>query len=187
MIWDTVFDWLVRWHDHLESASFIATLVGVPILLVSYITSLASESHRREVGTYDTLETQYVDFQKQALLYGKLDVADTGLAAPTALSDTEIAQQRTLYTLLFSLFERAFLLYHPGFLGRVFGRAFMGAMRRQQWRCWVNYIDRYLSRPSCREAWFSGGPPREDVGQDFDARFEKFMWRRLKHLKLVQG
>jgi hypothetical protein len=181
--WTASTQWLTDSNGWLEPLSYFATIVGVPILLASYIGSLVAESHRREVGTYDTLETQYVDFQKQALHYGTLDVADAALANPPQLNDVERAQQRTLYMVLFSLFERAFLMYRPGL--PIIGRILMGRMRRQQWAGWINYIDRYLGRASCREAWFNGGPPRRDVGQDFDPNFESFMWRRLRRLNLV--
>jgi len=174
--------WLARYNVELESASFLATLVGVPLLLASYVGSLSAENHRREVGTYDTLETQYVDFQKLALLHPRLNVADAALDDPPELSDAERAQQRTLYMVLFSLFERAYLMYLPTFLGGAFGRLWMGRMRRQQWDGWVSYIDRYLGRMSCCSAWFNGQEPREDVGQDFDPRFERFMHQRIRRL-----
>jgi hypothetical protein len=179
----TFAEWLETNNAWLEPLSYLATTIGVPILLMTYIGNLVAESHRREVGTYDTLETQYVDFQKQALAHSKLDVADAPLAQPPALTDQELAQQRTLYMVLFSLFERAFLMYEPGL--PVIGRLFMGRMRSQQWAGWVNYIDKYLARVSCRDAWFHGEAPRKDVGQDFDRHFEHFMWERLRKLKLV--
>lgn len=165
----------------LENLSYLSTLVGVPVLLISYITSLLVESHRREVGTYDTLETQYVDFQKAALNNPLLDVADSPLSRPPQLSDEQRVQQRTLYMILFSLFERAYLMYRPTFLGGIF----MGGTHRQQWQGWVSYIDRYFDRQSCREAWFGDAGAREDVGQDFDRRFERFVWRRIRQRKLT--
>jgi hypothetical protein len=167
--------WFVQHKNELEGASYLATLVGLPILLFTYITNLLTENHRREVGTYDTLETQYVEFQKLAVLHAHLDVADKALTAPKQLTDTELAQQRTLYMVLFSLFERAFLMYRSAL-----GASFLSEMRRQQWNGWVNFIDKYISRESCREAWFNGEPPAKDCCQDFDHRFEAFMWNRMK-------
>jgi hypothetical protein len=168
--------------DHskrLENLSYIATMIGVPIALASYIRSLVVESHRREVGTYDTLETQYVEFQKTALEHPKLDVADKALSSPPILDELGLVQQRALYMVLFSLFERAFLMYRSGLAGDLL----MSRMRRQQWISWIDYIDRYLKRQSCRDAWFNDGEPREDVGQDFDPRFERFIWSRYQHWK----
>jgi hypothetical protein len=180
--WADALQWLRHYKNELESASYAATLVGVPILLISYITSMLAESRRREVGTYDSLESQYVDFQKLALGHPDLDVADTRLPSPPAPDGAQLAQQRTLYMVLFSLFERAYLLYKPTFLGGMLGRLFMSATRLRQWRGWVSYIDRYLERESCRHAWFNGEAPHEDDGQDFDPRFERFMLRRMRKL-----
>lgn len=179
--WSQFAQWLIDNKDPLESASYLATLVGVPLLLVTYVTNLLSESHRREVGTYETLETQYVEFQKLAVANAHLDIADKALDAPDQLNDKELAQQRTLYMVLFSLFERAFLMYRGAF-----GRAFIGEMRRQQWQGWVNFIDKYIGRESCRAAWFNGEAPQKDVGQDFDHRFEHFMWERMKRRGFVK-
>lgn len=179
--WSEITTWLVENKHALEAASYLATLIGVPILLITYITNLFAESQRREVGTYDTLETQYVEFQKLAIMNAHLDVADKALDGPDPLSDKELAQQRTLYMVLFSLFERAYLMYRG-----VFGRALLGNMRRQQWRGWVNFIDKYIGRESCRAAWFNGEPPQKDVGQDFDHRFEHFMWERMRRKGYVK-
>jgi hypothetical protein len=176
-----VFAWLEANNKWLEPLSYLATVIGVPILLLSYLASLVAESHRREVGTYDTLETQYVEFQKLALNNPILDVGDTSLAHPPELGEQDQTRQRTLYMVLFSLFERAYMLYKPSF---PFGRGF-SRTRRRQWRSWVSYFDKYLARQSCREAWFGGGRPRQDVGQDFDPKFEKFIWKRLKKKNLV--
>lgn len=176
---DVFMDWLARENFTLENLSFFATLLGVPILLITYITSIIAEGHRREVGTYETLESQYVEFQKLALMNPRLDVADTPLTTPQPLHDGELAQQRTLYMILFSLFERAFLMYRPMIFGEL-GRALMSRTRRQQWRGWVSYAERYLERTSCREAWFNGEAPKVDVRQDFDDDFERFMMRLMK-------
>jgi hypothetical protein len=178
-------EWLVANDAWLEAASHLAVLAGAPLLLAAYMAGLIAQSRRRELGGYDSLEARYVEFQKLALDHPALDVADRPLSNPPELNEAQAAQQRTLYEILFSLFERAYLVYRPGFPLGVLGRLFLSPTRKLQWRAWVNYIDRHLERESCRDAWFNGRPPQSDVGQDFDPRFERFMWRRVRKGRLA--
>lgn len=172
----SLFD-LTKENFFLENISFLATTFGLLILLISYVSSRRAEDRRREVGTYDSLETQYVAFQRLALQHPKLDVADAPIRCePIALSPEEEAQRDTLYMILFSLFERAFLLYQPG----PFGGFFVGHRRWMQWKSWESYILRYLEREGCRAAWFNHEPPKADVRQDFDDDFERFVMRLMK-------
>lgn len=153
----------------LENMSYLATVIGLPVIFASYIFALRAESERREYGTYDLLEGKYVEFQELALRYAKLDVAEFPLTAPETLSDEELVQQRILYMILFSLFERAFLMYRSRF------HLLRGRTRNEQWKGWESYMRRYAQRESCRLAWFNHEPPRKNVRQDFDDRFEHFM------------
>jgi hypothetical protein len=153
----------------LENLSYLATVIGLPVLFSSYIFALNAESERREYGTYDLLESKYVEFQQLALRYAKLDVAEFPLKAPPALDDQEIVQQRILYMILFSLFEPAFLMYRSRF------HLLRGRTRNDQWKGWESYMRKYAQRESCRLAWFNHEPPQKNVRQDFDDRFEHFM------------
>lgn len=169
--------WFTAENHLLENLSFIATLIGVPILLFSYMTSLADEARRRELGTYDSLESAYVDFQRLAVQHPRLDVADSPIRGEIEpLNPAEQAQRDTLFMILFSLFERAFLMYRPGPLGGLF----VGRRRWLQWKGWESYMLRYLERPACRAAWFNHEPPRPDVRQDFDDDYERFMLKLMK-------
>ncbi len=158
-----------RENHLLENLSYLATVIGLPVIFASYAFALRAESERREYGTYDLLEGKYVEFQQMALRYAKLDVAEFPLKAPPALSDEEVVQQRILYMILFSLFERAFLMYRSRF------HLLRGHTRNEQWKGWESYIRKYCERESCRLAWFNHLPPQKNVRQDFDDRFEAFM------------
>ena len=110
-----------------------------------------------------------MEFQQLALRYARLDVAEFPLKSPPELKDEEVVQQRILYMILFSLFERAFLMYRSRF------HLLRGRTRNDQWKGWESYMRKYAERESCRLAWYNHEAPRKDVRQDFDDRFEHFM------------
>ena len=84
-----------------------ATRLGVPMFLISYLSNQAAERKRAEYGTYDALDEKYVEFQKLAIQYPKLDIADAPMpASDVQLSAEEIAVRRTLYQILIATFER---------------------------------------------------------------------------------
>lgn len=169
--------WFGSENHWLENLSYIATFIAFPILLFSYLSSLADQARRLELGTYDSLESAYVDFQRLAVQYPQLDVGDCAIRGEApALGPAEAAQRDTLFMILFSLFERAFLMYRPG----IFGTLFMGRRRAMQWKSWESYILRYLERHACRGAWFNHETPKADVRQDFDDEFERFMLRLMR-------
>jgi hypothetical protein len=160
----------------LENISYWATLVGLPILIVSYWTNQHNENRRREFGTYDALEAKYVEFQKLSLLHARLDVAESPLQDAPVLNGVDVVQQRTLYMVLFSLFERAYLMYHRPYPWRLF----QSAEQARQWKGWASYMERYATRYSCAQAWFNGEPPKKDVRQDFDDQFEEYIFELFR-------
>lgn len=174
--------WLATNKDWVETLSYFAAILGIVALLITYIGNIRAEAQRREVGTYESLEAQYVEFQKLAIKYIDLDVADYPLGIDNPLTPQQKVQQRTLYMVLFSLFEHAYVMYKPRGFGALFGRRFMNAMRRQQWAGWQNYIDKYLRRPPCQAAWNGEGLPEDCVDQDFDQDFENYIKRRMREL-----
>lgn len=152
--------------ETLEALAYVATILGVPIFLFSYLANQAAERKRAEYGTYDALDEKYVEFQKLAVQHVELDIADTPLATPpTALSDAQIATRRTLYQILLATFERAFLMYKDK----------SDRMRTRQWDGWDKYLKAYCDRPAFVDAFFNGETPRADYSATFDQDFEKYL------------
>ena len=64
------------------------------------------------------------------------------------------------FTILFSIFERAYLLYDSG------------SIREEQWLGWHDYITDFCSTPSCQKHWAT-------LGDTYDRQFKEYMARRL--------
>ncbi|MEQ1617781.1 MAG: hypothetical protein ABL883_05505 [Terricaulis sp.] len=147
-----------------------ATILGVPIFLISYLSNQAAERKRAEYGTYDALDEKYVEFQKLAIQYPKLDIADAPMpASDVQLSAEEIAVRRTLYQILIATFERAFLMYKDK----------SDQMRLRQWQGWDQYLESYCDRPAFVDAFFNGTKPSAEYSPTFDRDFEAYMKKKF--------
>ena len=83
-----------------------------------------------------------------------LDVWDLPNSSDVELESEEKKQELIAFTLLFSIFERAFLMHND--------------MSSEQWNGWCEYITDYSKRSNFRNAWLKSGGT-------FDSRFEEFM------------
>lgn len=149
----------------------VATGLGVPIFVISYVAGVISERRRVEEATYDALDDRYIAWQHIAAANPRLDLGDySHPREATELSADEVATRRILYQILLSTFERAFLMY----------RKQSSSLRRRQWEGWLDYIDGYCRRPAFVDAYFGGHPPSDRHFGTFDRDFEAFMIERLR-------
>lgn len=169
-------EWLVANADLLSALASIAAILGVPIFLFSYLSNQAAERRRAEYGTYDALDEKYVEFQRLAVQYPRLDIADSPLRTPpNDLTDEEIVIRRTLYQVLLATFERAYLMYKDK----------SRRLRSAQWKGWDAYLDAYCDRTPFVDAFFNGQPPSPDYSPTFDEGFEIFVKEKLRKRGII--
>lgn len=142
----------------LETAAQLVVILGLPGALYRYYRTTAREATDREYGTYNALDDKYLEFQKLCLEFPRLDVSDIPLVNPPELNEFERQQELIAFTMLMSVFERAFLMYKDQGV----------KIRREQWDGWHEYIEGYCRRANFRGAW-------EISGKTFDARYQAFM------------
>lgn len=160
----------------LEGLAYVATILGVPIFLFSYLSNQAAERKRAEYGTYDALDEKYVEFQMLAIQHPKLDIADAPMPISSAqLGPEDVAVRRTLYQILIATFERTFLMYKDK----------SDRMRKRQWEGWDAYVELYCDRPAFVDAFFNGLPPRADFSATFDLDFEAYMKQKFSKRGLI--
>lgn len=154
----------------LSALANVATVLGVPIFLVSYMSNLAAERKRAEYGTYDALDEKYVEFQRLAVQYPRLDIADTHMPPSDGeLSAEDIAVRRTLYQILIATFERAYLMYKDK----------SDQIRRRQWQGWDKYVESYCDRQAFVDAFFNGSAPSASYSPTFALDFEAYMKKKF--------
>lgn len=122
-------------RDLWEFLSYVVTVVGLPLAIVVFILEQRKERENDEEEVYQLLSDNYQDFLKIAL-----DNADLALFSAER-TDALTAQQREkmfiIFSMLISLFERAYLLLHE---------TTMSTTQRRRWQTWEDYMREWCSR-----------------------------------------
>jgi hypothetical protein len=153
---------LVDHKELLEALSYVAILLGIPAALWQYHRAVRKEALDREYGTYNALDEKYLHFQQLCLDHPELDIGDLPDETPHELDASQKKQELIGFTMLFAIFERAYLMYHDQ----------SRELQKRQWEGWQAYIDDFCVRHNFRAAW-------EENGVTFDTRFMEFMKERL--------
>ena len=142
----------------LQMLSYASVLLGIPLALLQYFLVKRREKRDREYGTYNALDERYLEFQKLCLQHPYLDTFDVPDAKPETLSDQQKKEELIVFTMLFSIFERSFLMYYDQ----------STEIKRKQWSGWDEYIRSYCARPNFRAAWLKSGTT-------FDTDYQAYM------------
>ena len=158
---------LATLKDIFQILSSATVLIGFPIAIYQYIRAKRREQFDREYQTYNSLDDKYMAYQKMCLENPELDIFDYSDVTPTQLTDVQEKKQLIAFTMLISLFERAYILYNdhsPDF-------------RKRQWTGWEEYIEGFCKRKNFVNAW-------ERSGEMFDTKFQAYMDKKIEELKL---
>lgn len=149
---------LQQTKDVFELLSYVVVVLGVPTGLFQYVRATRQEAHEREHRIYDAINADYLEFLKLCLQYPRFDVFDAPDAVPTELSPQEQKEELILLSILFTIFERAYVLY----------RDRPTEVTRGQWHGWDGHIRAYFRRENVRRAW--------RIGENtYDPRFAAYM------------
>lgn len=141
---------------------YIAMSIAGPLAVVAYIKAKKTERLEKEYQTYDDLDNKFFEYQKLALEYYDLDILDVPNNDPSLAFDKKRKQEMVAYAILFSLFERAFLMFSNQADG----------FRQRQWSGWKHFLNDFLLRKNVRDAW-------ELSKNTYDTSFQSFMERKI--------
>jgi hypothetical protein len=142
---------------------YIALSLTGPLALFGFLSAKRKEQQQREDGTYQSLDEKYLEYQKLCLQHPELDVFDYPHTNARELTNLEKKQELIMFTILVSLFERAFIMY----------RDHTESVRKKQWSGWETYIEEFGKRPNFREAW-------KTIGEMFDTDFQQYVQSKFK-------
>jgi hypothetical protein len=137
---------------------FITVLFGIPTGLFGYFRASMKERLDRENGTYDALDEKFLEFERVCMAHPYLDVFDLPDKSPAVLTAEQQKEELIALTMLFSIFERAYLMYKDQ----------SSVMRQKQWAGWDKYIRSYCMRDNVQKAWRANGGT-------FDGDFEQYI------------
>ncbi len=144
--------------DFFELLSYVAFSLGIPAALFEYARENRQDRREREQEIYDSLDEGFIEFQKLCLQYPYLDIADIPDERPIQLTPAQQKEEYTALLVLFSLFERAYLMQQDS----------PTPATRAQWYGWDKAIHQYFQRANVVQAW-------RNVGEWFDPRFEAYI------------
>lgn len=149
-------------REWLEIGSYLVTIVTLPFAVAVFLHQQRKERDNEDEEVYQLLADNYQDFLKMALANPDLRLFS---AQPAATLDAEQRERRLiLFSMLVSLFERAYLLLYEDD---------MSERKARRWYSWEDYMREWCRRVDFREAL-----PTLLRGEDPD--FAKYIVELLK-------
>src|SRR5438309_1600276 len=145
---------------------YLTLSVAGPLALMEYFKAKKRDRLANEYKIYDELDNRFFEYQKLALEYYDLDILDVPNDDPSLSFDKKRKQEMVAYAILFSLFERAYLMFSQQ----------AEAFQLRQWSGWKHFLNDFIRRESVRTAWqLSRGT--------YDTDFQRFMDGRIAEIK----
>ncbi|MGH7290252.1 MAG: hypothetical protein ACREJT_03520, partial [Myxococcota bacterium] len=118
-----------------ELASYVVTVVGLPLAIAAYLYEQRKERANEEEAVYQLLSDNYQDFLKVVLENADLKLFSTPRGLELGAEQRE--RMMLIFGMLISLFERAYLLlYEPS----------LSPIQLRRWRSWEDYMREWVRR-----------------------------------------
>src|SRR5687768_8179096 len=145
---------------------YLTLSVAGPLALIEYFKAKKRDRLANEYKIYDELNNRFFEYQKIALEYYDLDILDVPNSDPSLSFDKKRKQEMVAYAILFSLFERAYLMFHQQ----------EEAFQLRQWSGWKHFLNDFIRRENVRTAWqLSKGT--------YDTGFQRFMDEKIAEVQ----
>jgi hypothetical protein len=133
-----------------EIGSYIVTVIGLPLAILVFLYEQRKERENEEEEVYQLLSDNYQDFLKVALENPDLRLFST--SGNPSLNDEQNERLLIIFSMLTSLFERAYLLLYE---------EDMSPKQARRWNSWDDYIAEWCHKPH-----FLDLLPRLLIGED---------------------
>ena len=122
-----------------ELLSYVVTTIGLPLAILVFVYEQKKERDNEEEEVYQLLSDNYQDFLKMSL--GHPDLHLFTPAETPELNDEQRERMLIIFSMLISLFERAYLLlYEPK----------MNSRQQRRWLSWEDYMRWWCRRDDFR-------------------------------------
>ena len=124
-----------------EMASYIVTVLGLPLAIFVFVHEQSKERENEEEEVYQMLSDNYQDFLKVVLDHSDLHLLTA--KATLELNETQQEKMWIVFSMLISLFERAYVLLYSNE---------MSPQQRRRWQSWDDYIVEWCQREDFQKA-----------------------------------
>ena len=157
-------------RDVAQIIYYITLSVAGPLALIEFLRGRNADRRANEYKIYDELNDRFFEYQKIALEYYDLDILDVPNNDPSLAFDKKRKQEMVAHAMLFSLLERAFLMFHQQ----------EDQFRLRQWSGWKHYLNDFIRREAVRTAW-------RVSRETYDTNFQKFMDAKIAEIQSVES
>ena len=154
-------------RDIAQIIYYLSLSVSGPLVVYTFLQARKTERQAQEFKVYSELDNRLFEYQKLALMHPDLDILDLpGKNRPSA-GDRKQKQELIAHAILFSLFERAYLMFKNQ----------TALFKHKQWSGWKLFLDDLLHRESVQAAW-------QLSKHTFDTDFQSFMDGKIGEIAL---
>lgn len=122
-----------------EWLSYVVTVIGLPLAIVVFLAEQRKERRNEEEAVYESVSDNYQEFLRIVLEHPDLHLFS--MTKTPALTEDQQERMMVIFSMLISLFERAYmLLYEDG--------ANTDKLRR--WHSWEDYMREWCAREDFR-------------------------------------
>ncbi|MDB5799523.1 MAG: hypothetical protein JWL63_462 [Rhodocyclales bacterium] len=129
-----------EFKDWMELASYLVTVVALPFAIVVFVFEQRRERANEEEEIYLKLADDYSRFMELVLQNSDLKLRSSVAAE---LTEEQIDRRLALYSILISLFERAYLLVYEERMDR---------KQLRMWKSWEDFMREWCEREDFRSA-----------------------------------
>ncbi len=122
-----------------EMMSYVVTVIGLPMAISVFIFEQHKERNNEEEEVYQLLSDNYQEFLKVTLEHPDLRLFAS--EETPSLSEEQRERMFIIFSMLISLFERAYLLLYE---------AKMNEKQLRRWRSWEDYMGEWCNRADFR-------------------------------------
>jgi hypothetical protein len=123
-----------------EYVSYVVTAIGLPLAIFVFIYEKREERENDDEEVYQLLSDNYQDFLKIVLANSDLRMFSTHASAN--LTEEQKERMLVIFSLLISLFERAYLLLHNDRMTK---------SQQRRWSSWEDYMQEWCGRGDFRK------------------------------------
>jgi hypothetical protein len=123
-----------------ELLSYIVTVIGLPMAVIAIVLEKRKERQAEEDAVYEAISNNYQEFLRVVLEHPDLHLFS--MTRTPELSDEQQERMMVIFSMLVSLFERAFILLYE---------EDVPVAKQRRWSSWDDYMREWCAREDFRE------------------------------------